>query len=149
MITKEKRLWSFIKFSQLIFKGNVWRLVWRICMLILGLKGLRFEQWLIVGGFWSGVFTTLTTTTTTTITIIYLTTLSSKSTSAHSKIWMCIKSAIIIIISSIYIYIYIYIYIFHNYSSSLNGLWVNIGLMGYWPRGHEGVRGMIVLVKSN
>ena len=55
-------------------------------MLILGLKGLRFEQWLIVGGFWSGVFTTLTTTTTTTITIIYLTTLSSKSTSAHSKI---------------------------------------------------------------
>ena len=110
MITKEKRLWSFIKFSQLIFKGNVWRLVWRICMLILGLKGLRFEQWLIVGGFWSGVFTTLTTTTTTTITIIYLTTLSSKSTSAHSKIWMCIKSAIIIIISSIYIYIYIYIY---------------------------------------
>ena len=54
-------------------------------MLILGLKGLRFEQWLIVGGFWFGVFTTITTTTTT-ITIIYLTTLSSKSTSAHSKI---------------------------------------------------------------
>ena len=61
-------------------------------MLILGLKGLRFEQWLIVGGFCFGVFTTITTTTTT-ITIIYLTTLSSKSTSAHSKIRMCIKSA--------------------------------------------------------
>ena len=29
-------------------------------MLILGLKGLRFEQWLIVGGFWSDVFTTIT-----------------------------------------------------------------------------------------
>ena len=53
-------------------------------MLILGLKGLRFEQWLIVGGFSSGEFTTMTTTTTT-ITIIYLTTLSSKSTSARSK----------------------------------------------------------------
>ena len=31
--------WSFIKFSQLILKGNVWRSVWRICMWILGLKG--------------------------------------------------------------------------------------------------------------
>ena len=51
-------------------------------MLILGLKGLRFEQWLIVGGFSAGEFTTMTTTT---ITIIYLTTLSSKSTSARSK----------------------------------------------------------------
>ena len=60
MITKEKRLCSFIKFSQVIFNGNWWRSVWRICMLILGLKGLRFEQWLIVGGFWSGVFTTIT-----------------------------------------------------------------------------------------
>ena len=58
--------------------------MWRICTWILGLKGLRFEQWLIVGGFWSDVFTTITTTTT--ITVIYLTTLSSKSTSVHSKI---------------------------------------------------------------
>ena len=40
MITKEKIPWSVIKFSQLILKGNVWRSVWRICMLILGLKGL-------------------------------------------------------------------------------------------------------------
>ena len=41
MITKEKMLWSAIKFSQLILKGNVWRSVWRICMWILGLKGLN------------------------------------------------------------------------------------------------------------
>ena len=40
MITKEKIPWSVIKFSQLILKGNVWRSVWRICMLILGLKGI-------------------------------------------------------------------------------------------------------------
>ena len=40
MITKEKMPWCFIKFSQLILKGNVWRSVWRICMWILGLKGL-------------------------------------------------------------------------------------------------------------
>ena len=33
--------WSDIKFSQLIHKGNVWRSVWRICMWILGLNGLR------------------------------------------------------------------------------------------------------------
>ena len=38
MITKEQMLWSAIKFSQLILKGNVWRSVWRICMWILGLK---------------------------------------------------------------------------------------------------------------
>ena len=36
----QKMLWSAIKCSQLILKGNVWRLVWRICMWILGLKGL-------------------------------------------------------------------------------------------------------------
>ena len=30
--------WSFIKFSQLIHEGNVWRSVWRICMWILGLR---------------------------------------------------------------------------------------------------------------
>ena len=40
MITKEKMLWSTIKFSQFILKGNVWRSGWRICMWILGLKGL-------------------------------------------------------------------------------------------------------------
>ena len=36
-----KNLWSFIKFSQLILQGNVWRSVWRICMWILGPKGLK------------------------------------------------------------------------------------------------------------
>ena len=41
MITKGKMPWSFIKFSQVILKGNVWRSVWRICMWILELKGLR------------------------------------------------------------------------------------------------------------
>ena len=40
MISKEKMLWSTIKFSQLILKGNVWRSGWRICMWTLGLKGL-------------------------------------------------------------------------------------------------------------
>ena len=40
MITKEKMLRSAVKFSQLILLGNVWRSVWRICMWILGLKGL-------------------------------------------------------------------------------------------------------------
>ena len=40
MITREKMPWSFIKFSQHILWGNVWRSVWRICMWILGLKGL-------------------------------------------------------------------------------------------------------------
>ena len=34
-------LLSVIKFSQLILYGNVWRSVWRICMRILGLKGLK------------------------------------------------------------------------------------------------------------
>ena len=29
---------SFMKFSRLSLKGNVWRSVWRICMWILGLK---------------------------------------------------------------------------------------------------------------
>ena len=41
MITKEKIPWCFIKLSQLILKGNVWRSVWRICMWILGLNGLK------------------------------------------------------------------------------------------------------------
>ena len=38
MINEEKLLWSAIKFSQLILKGNEWRSVWRICMWILGLR---------------------------------------------------------------------------------------------------------------
>ena len=41
MITKEKLPRSFIRVSQLIRKGNVWGSVWRICMWILGLKGLK------------------------------------------------------------------------------------------------------------
>ena len=44
MITKEKMPRLFIKVSQLILKGNVWRSVWRICMWILGLKGLRLTE---------------------------------------------------------------------------------------------------------
>ena len=38
VITKGKLLWSFIKFSQLIPWGNVWRSVRRICTWILGQK---------------------------------------------------------------------------------------------------------------
>ena len=41
MINQEKMPWSIIEFSQPILLWNVWRSVWRICMLILGLKGLR------------------------------------------------------------------------------------------------------------
>ena len=41
MITKEKMPRSFIRVSQLIRKGNVWGSVWRICMWILGLKGVK------------------------------------------------------------------------------------------------------------
>ena len=57
MITKEKMLWSAIKFSQLILKGNVWRSVWRICMWILGLEGLKKKlgatpKWLIKVHHW-------------------------------------------------------------------------------------------------
>ena len=44
MITKEKMPWFFIKLSQLILKENVWRSVWRICMWMLGLKGLTFNN---------------------------------------------------------------------------------------------------------
>ena len=40
MITKEKMPWSFIKFFQQFLTGNVWRSVWRICIWILGVKGL-------------------------------------------------------------------------------------------------------------
>ena len=137
MITKEKMLWSFTKFFQLILKGSVWRSVWRICIWILGLKGLRFEQWLIVGGFWSDVFTTITTTTT--ITVIYLTTLSSKSTSVHSKIGTFIKSTITIIMSSIYIKNYLTI-IPQARMGSESIAHEAKGRMGYWLRGHEGER---------
>ena len=52
-ITKEKMPWSYIKFSQLILKGNVWRSDWRICMWILGLKGLTQlspKKWLRATG---------------------------------------------------------------------------------------------------
>ena len=41
MITIEKMVWSFIKFSQLILKGDIERSVWGICKWILGLKGLN------------------------------------------------------------------------------------------------------------
>ena len=44
MITKEKMPRSFIKVSQLILKGNVWESVWRVCMGILGLKGLNLQR---------------------------------------------------------------------------------------------------------
>ena len=47
MITKEKMLWSTIKFSQLILKGNVWRSDWRICMWTLGLKGLTRRMYFV------------------------------------------------------------------------------------------------------
>ena len=45
--------WSFIKFSQLIHEGNVWRSVWRICMWILGLKGLTSMNWSFSGSQWT------------------------------------------------------------------------------------------------
>ena len=47
MIIIEEITWSFIKFSQLILKGDVWRSVWRICMWMLGLKGLT-RKWVII-----------------------------------------------------------------------------------------------------
>ena len=40
VITQETTLSSFINFSQPIHEGNLQRTVWRICMWILGLKGL-------------------------------------------------------------------------------------------------------------
>ena len=40
MITKEKMPGSFIKFSQLILKGNLWRSVWRI-LFVSGYWGLK------------------------------------------------------------------------------------------------------------
>ena len=38
-------LWSFIKFSQRILEGSVWRSVWRICIWILESKKLRQSNW--------------------------------------------------------------------------------------------------------
>ena len=52
MIIIEKIPWSFIKFSQLILKGNVWRSVWRICMWILGLKGLTVLTVITIFALW-------------------------------------------------------------------------------------------------
>ena len=43
IINKGKNLRSFIKFSKQILKGNAWKSVWRICMWILGLKGIRIS----------------------------------------------------------------------------------------------------------
>ena len=43
IIIIEKIPWSFIKFCQLVLKGDVWRSVWRICKWILGLNGLKSE----------------------------------------------------------------------------------------------------------
>ena len=45
MITKGNMLWSLNKFSQQIFSSHVWRLVYRICMLNLGVKGIyKFNE---------------------------------------------------------------------------------------------------------
>ena len=43
-ITKEKMPRSFILFSQLILKGNVWRSVWRICMCTKSCLTLQLES---------------------------------------------------------------------------------------------------------
>ena len=40
LITKGEMFCSYIKFPQLILQGNVWILVWRICIWILGIKVL-------------------------------------------------------------------------------------------------------------
>ena len=41
---RKKMLWSFIKFSQLILKENAQRSVGRICLQILGVKGLQSKS---------------------------------------------------------------------------------------------------------
>ena len=43
-LRKKKMLWSFIKFSQLILKENAQRSVGRICLQILGVKGLQSKS---------------------------------------------------------------------------------------------------------
>ena len=40
LITEGEMFCSKIKFPQLILQGNVWILVWRICIWILGIKVL-------------------------------------------------------------------------------------------------------------
>ena len=40
LITKGEMFCSYIKFPQLILQGNVWILVWRICIWIMGIKEL-------------------------------------------------------------------------------------------------------------
>ena len=52
MISKEKRPWSFIKFSPLILKGNVCRSLWRICTCILELKGLSKVHYRSMWKWW-------------------------------------------------------------------------------------------------
>ena len=54
-------LWSFVKFSQLIHEGNVWRSVWRICMWILGLKGLTVKPPLMASSLHNGHLFTFAT----------------------------------------------------------------------------------------
>ena len=59
MITEEKIFRSFIKFTQLILEGNIQRSVWRICMWILGLKGIKLlaqQENLLVTDYWTGLF---------------------------------------------------------------------------------------------
>ena len=41
IFTKGKVLWSTIKFSQLFLSGKVRKFIWRICIWILGLTGLK------------------------------------------------------------------------------------------------------------
>ena len=41
LITKRENALILNQILSTILKGNVWRSVWRICMWILGLKGLR------------------------------------------------------------------------------------------------------------
>ena len=48
MITKGKMRWSFIPFSELILKENVWKWVWRICMWIWDLKGLIIQYFMLI-----------------------------------------------------------------------------------------------------
>ena len=43
-LTKKKMLWYYIKFSQIILKENVQRSVGRICLQILGVKGLKSQS---------------------------------------------------------------------------------------------------------
>ena len=44
IITIQKSCWLLNKFSYSSALGNVWRTVWRICILMLGCQGLRKEK---------------------------------------------------------------------------------------------------------